>query len=85
MIRRQTRIRTTAPMTAQTIWPYHMVQKEPVAPSLPSSQPPTTPPSRPMMMFQMSPPFSLMTKNPASQPAMASEEQGDENVHGFDY
>ena len=40
MIRRQTKIRTTAPMTAQTIWPYHMVQKEPVAPSLPSSQPP---------------------------------------------
>ena len=62
---------TTAPITALTIWPYHCAQNGLVAPSFPSSQPPTKPPARPMMMFQMRPPFSLATKKPESQPATA--------------
>ena len=63
--------RITAPMTALTICPYHCAQNGLVAPSLPSSQPPTKPPARPIRMFQIRPPLSLDTKKPESQPATA--------------
>ena len=63
-------------MTALTIWPYHSAQKEPVAPSLPSSHPPDVPDESA---------FLLDDEEPGQPAGDGSEEQGDENVHGFDY
>ena len=72
LIRRQTRIRTTAPMTALMIWPYHMDQKDPVAPILPSSQPPKSA-------------FLLDHEEPGQPAGDGSEEQGNEDVHNIGY
>ena len=76
LIRRQTRIRTTAPMTALMIWPYHMDQKDPVAPILAEQTDDDVPDESA---------FLLDHEEPGQPAGDGSEEQGNEDVHNIGY